>query len=180
MVLKMVGSNGDRLNSLSKPELIALLLYVPGAQGRIGEPIVGSTRLMKIVFLLYEEANIKELKSTISTFVPFRFGPYDSEVFDAIEALKILCLVETNAEKRSQEKNTKTELTTDDQSSFKLTDQGITRVQRIAERVSPDLYRTVSNYKATYGKKPLSEILQYVYNKYPGFAARSEIAAQYL
>ena len=72
-MLKMAGSNSIKLNSLSKPELIALLLYVPGAQGRIGEPIVGSTRLMKIVFLLYEEAKIKELKTTDNTFVPFRF-----------------------------------------------------------------------------------------------------------
>jgi hypothetical protein len=175
----MAGSS-NKLNSLSKPELIALLLYVPGAQGRIGEPIVGSTRLMKIVFLLYEEAKIKELKATDNTFVPFRFGPYDSEVFDAVEALRILGVVETNTEKSSREKNTRTELTTDDQTSFKLTDQGIARVQRLAERVLPDLYKTVSNYKATYAKKPLTEILQYVYNKYPSFAVRSEIAAQYL
>ena len=108
-------------------------------------------------------------------------GPYDSEVFDAVEALRILGVVETNAEKPSREKNTRTELTTDDQTSFKLTDQGIARVQRLAERVLPDLYKTVSNYKATYAKKPLTEILQRMfYNKYPSFAVRSDIAAQYL
>jgi len=164
-----------KINSLSKPELIALLLYVPGPQGKIGEPIIGSTRLMKIIFLLYEEAKIKELKAINNNFVPFRFGPYDSEVYDAVEALTILGLIETN-KKRDTENSDESELKTDDQTYFKLTDKGLARVKRLAEKVTLELYKTLSNYKATYGRKTLTEILQYVYSKYPKFATRSEVA----
>jgi hypothetical protein len=166
-----------KINSLSKPELIALLLYVPGQQGRIGEPIVGSTRLMKIVFLLFEEAKVKELKPTTNSFVPFRFGPYDSEVYDAIDALTILGIVEPT--KKSDEGSDETELKTDDQTCYKLTDKGITRVKNLVEKITPELYKTLSNYKATYGRKTLTEILQYVYSKYPNYATRSEVAYKF-
>ena len=179
MVLKMASNITGKLKSISKPELIALLLFVPGAQGKIAEPIVGSTRLMKIIFLLYEEAKLKELNEKSNTFTAFRFGPYDSEVFDAIEALRILGLVQTNRENRNQGKGTDIELATDDQTFYRLSDQGIARVQKLAERVTPELYKTVSNYKATYSKKPLVEILQYVYTKYPNFATRSEVAYKF-
>jgi uncharacterized protein len=167
-----------KINSLSKPELIALLLYVPGQQGKIGEPIVGSTRLMKIIFLLFEEAKVKELKSTNNSFVAFRFGPYDSEVYDAIEALRILGLVESNKSQDS-ENSDETELKTDDQTYFKLTDKGLARIQKMVDKISPELYKILSNYKATYGQKSLSEILQYVYNRYPDYAKRSEVAYKY-
>jgi hypothetical protein len=169
--VKLVTSN--RVTSLSKPELIALLLYVPGPQGRIGEPTLGWTRLMKIVFLLYEEAKMKELKGK-GSFVPFRFGPFDSEVFDAVEALKTLGIVKTEMEPRL-DLGDQVELKTDDKTTFGLTDQGIAKVRRLVENISPDLYRTLSNYKTLYSRKPLTEILHYVYNKYPSYAVRSEV-----
>jgi uncharacterized protein YwgA len=81
---------------MSKPQLIALLLYVQGPTGQIGEEIVGKTRLMKLVFLLLKEVGLEENISDDSSFEPYKYGPFDSEVYDSIDALKELHVLEEN------------------------------------------------------------------------------------
>jgi uncharacterized protein YwgA len=161
---------------LSKPELIALLLYVPGQTGKIGEEIRGKTRLMKLIFLLAKEAGLEEVIAEKTAFKPYKYGPFDIEVYDALEALKSLGIVE---EKRLTETEVETAETFDEEvydteTIYKLTLSGIAKVKRIANEIPADLIRVISNYKTIYGNKPLVEILHYVYNKYPEYAKVSE------
>lgn len=160
---------------LSKPELIALLLYVPGKSGNVGEPIIGRTRLMKMVFLLLKEAELdKELAQTTS-FKPYKYGPFDSEVYDALDALKALGIVEEKAQKeRLSEFFEDLDETYDVDTEYKLTPVGVARTQKIANGLPHDVIRKISNYKMIYNQKPLLEILQYVYGKFPEYAKLSE------
>jgi uncharacterized protein YwgA len=162
---------------LSKPELIAVLLYVPGRTGNIGEPVVGRTRLMKILFLLLKEAGLESEVEQSSSFKPYKFGPFDPEVFDSIEALKELNIVQETVKS-----NTKAEdeilLDMDEpydtDTTYALTPQGIAKVERIVRQIPADILKKISNYKSIYGGKPLVEILHYVYGKFPKYAELSE------
>jgi uncharacterized protein YwgA len=174
---------GSIVMQLSKPELVALLLYTRGKTGNIGEPVVGRTRLMKMVFLLLKEGELdKELDRT-TNFKPYKYGPFDSEVYDALEALRELGIVE---EKQPEEKrvaisedvdaDVDVDETYDADTEYKLTPIGIAKVERIARELPHDAVRKISDYKAIYNKKPLVEILHYVYSKFPEYAKLSEAA----
>jgi uncharacterized protein YwgA len=162
---------------LSKPELIAILLYAPGKTGNIGEPIVGRTRLMKLVFLLLKEGGLAEDVERATTFKPYKYGPFDPEVFDSIEALKELNIVEEKVEPQSKIEDEMLEdidETYDADTVYRLTPQGIAKVERIVRQLPADVLRRISNYKSIYGDKPLIEVLHYVYSKYPKYAELSE------
>ncbi len=162
---------------LSKPELIAILLYLPGKTGNIGEPIVGRTRLMKIVFLLLKEAGLESKKEKPSSFRPYKFGPFDPEVFDTIEALKELGVIEEDAKsslKSEDDMLAEFDEPYDADTIYKLTPNGIAKVERIVKEMPADLIKKIANYKSIYGGKPLVEILHYVYAKYPKYAVLSE------
>ena len=168
-------SSGEGRLKLSKPELIAILLYAPGATGDIGEPIVGKTRLMKLVFLVVEEGKLTEEMKEDTSFRPYRYGPFDPEVLDSVEALKGLNVIEENEE--SQEKAKVLEDVAepyDTESVYKLTPQGIAKVERIVKQLPANVLQKISNYKSLYNSKPLVQILHYVYGKYPKYAEVSE------
>lgn len=160
---------------LSKPELVALLLYAPGQTDRIGEEIRGKTRLMKLIFLLTKEGGLEKVINKQTTFKPYRFGPFDVEVYDAIDALKALGVIE---EKSPTEMRFQTVEEIDEDydadTVYKLTSSGIAKVQKIVNQLPADIFRKISNYKTIYGRKPLVEILHYVYGKYPEYAKVSE------
>lgn len=159
---------------LSKPELIALLLYAPGSTGRIGEPIVGKTRLMKFVFLLLKEAELSKELEKDTSFKPYKYGPFDSDVLDSIEALKELDIIEETKPSDRVEPLEDFSEPYDTNSVYKLTPQGIAKVERIVKQLPPDILTKISNYKSLYNDKPLVEILHYVYSKFPEFAKLSE------
>lgn len=127
---------------LSKPELIALLLYAPGQTDRIGEDVRGRTRLMKLVFLLVKEEGFDKIISEGATFKPFRYGPFDVEVYDAIEALKALGIVEETPSKRTELQTIETfDEVYDADTVYKLTLSGIVKVQRIVDQLPADVFR---------------------------------------
>lgn len=158
---------------LSKPEIIALLLYAPGKTKHIGETVVGKTRLMKMLFLLWKETKLDELIKKAS-FKPYKYGPFDAEVYDAIEALQELRIVEQNKEFEDVEKVEFDGDSYDVDTTFQLTPLGIAKVKRIVDELPADVMRTIINYKTIYNQKPLVEILHYVYSKYPEYAGLSE------
>ena len=160
---------------LSKPELIALLLYVPGQTGNIGEPIVGRTRLMKMVFLLLKEGELEKQFTLPTKFKPYKYGPFDPEVYDAIEALKGLSIIEEKSLKEKVfEFPEDIDEVYDTDTEYKLTPVGIAKVQKITNQVPQDVMRKISNYKMNYNEKPLVEILHYVYSRFPEYAKLSE------
>jgi len=159
---------------LSKPELVALLLYAPGQTNKIGEEVVGRTRLMKIIFLLLEEGGLSDEISKKATFKPYKYGPFDAEFYDAIEALKELKVIEETPVSEDELEISDIDEPYDVNTVYKLTPVGIAKVQRIVDELSPDVIRKITNYKSIYTNKPLVEILHYVYSKYPEYATVSE------
>ena len=81
-------------------DLLMTLLYAKGHTGRPCEPIIGKTRLMKMVFLFDKEIRSKfNLKKTIPItalpkFDSCDYGPFSSQVYEDLEFLVEMGLVD--------------------------------------------------------------------------------------
>jgi len=75
-------------------DLILLLLYAKGSTGTLKEEIPDTTRLIKLLFLLVKEGGFAKIGKELR-FEPKDYGPWSGDVFDAIEALKEIELIET-------------------------------------------------------------------------------------
>lgn len=64
--------------------------------------------------------------------------------------------------------------TEDDNTTYRLTAEGRKYAEKLEEE-GPELLRVIQTVKARHGFKTLSELLRYVYAKYPSYTTESEI-----
>lgn len=182
---------------LEKSDLILLLLYGRGTKGQYNEPVQGITRMMKLLFLLEKEGSVRDGFS----FVPYKMGPFSSEVYPELEFLRNFPLPDTplvegvdgNAASDGGEVSPEQIQYVDDiqfdeappdnaevNVSFRLTDIG----QKLAKELWNDLSdkdrTTIESIKTQYGNLPLRRLLKYVYENYPEMTVNSEIKGQIL
>jgi len=150
---------------LSKEELLTLLLYSSGATGVIGEPVVGRIRLMKLLFLAAMDPEIQKTLSEVPKFEPYKYGPFDMEVFDAVEALVELGIIERSG---GDDLDEDVEVS-DDVQSFRLTEKGLSVVAKLQSELPEGIRRRIRNVKAIYNRMPLVELLHFVYSRYPKY-----------
>ncbi len=85
--------------AIDRRELLLLLLYVPGFRGTQHEPVIGVTRLQKLLYLLKREYGIDKLSSNYFAFEPYKFGPYTSQLYDDLAFLENLEFIESGGER---------------------------------------------------------------------------------
>src|SRR2546425_1962281 len=91
------GTRGDSVRLHNRTNLILALLYAPDGSGRESAPILGVTRLEKLLFLLTKEAGLLTNADNEErfSFIPHKFGPFSSEVYDEVDFLEALGLVDS-------------------------------------------------------------------------------------
>lgn len=184
----------------NKAELMLALLFA-GNHG--GAKIEGITRLEKLLFLLKKEqgflSNVKPEDDF--NFFAFRMGPWTNEVYDEVDFLESLGLLEREKDSRSSpadnasfnefnaslkdlfsesilDKYQKTQLVNDDKSIsevFKLTDLGREKALLLWNKLTEDEKRAIQDIKQKFNQLSLKQLLRYVYKKYPEYATESEI-----
>ena len=157
------------------------------------------TRLQKLLFLLEREEGFVPSGDGFD-FTPYKAGPYSSRLYDDLELLENLGLVEseptavaTEPERAELEALSFEELigtpTEDERPAadsyeerrFQLTSKGRTHVEKLLAK--PDMrpaIDVVAKVKSRYGSYSLNELLRYVYTKYPAMTVESEIREQVL
>jgi len=134
------------------------------------EPIIGITRLEKLLFLIREEIlKGTPLEGDYYVFEPYKYGPFSTSIFDDVQLMEDMGYM------------SKEELK-DGQTIYSITKKGIEKVDSILER-SPDKLRRyleeiqnkITAIKKDKNSIPLRKLLAYVYQKYPDFAINSEI-----
>ena len=74
----------------NRKDILLLLLYSPGVGDTPNEPVLGRTRLMKMLFLFKRELlphfhrNVKITDDNFYAFFAWKFGPFSKEVYDDI------------------------------------------------------------------------------------------------
>jgi uncharacterized protein YwgA len=186
----------------NRKDILLLLLYSPGKTEKFNEPIVGKTRLIKMLFLFKKEVLQHFCRGTeISAenfyeFFPWSFGPFSSQVYDDLMFFILRGFIEPSVahqeslpeseeewEKWLDESGTSEipqEIDPYEEETFALTDTGIKFTKQIYDSLSQSQQNLLKEFKARLSAAPLRAILRYVYKTYPKEIANSTIKEEVL
>lgn len=174
------------VNINSGTDVLLALLYARGSTGKNNEPIAGTTKLEKFMFLISRETDLKDDIKDYD-FGPDNFGPCSHELFDDIEMLKDAKYLE------EKERSIFSPLDEGDSEScqsaavdseeypqrrlrvFSLTEKGMKIGEILFNSLSLVDQKKIVMLKQLYNKKPVSQIIRDVYTKYPDMIVESKI-----
>ena len=186
--------------SISEHSLTLILLGLD-PDGNIGEGLGGITRIQKYLFLLEKEGNILPSGEGYE-FKAYKAGPYSSKLYDDLEFLENLGFIESEitAASTDEEAVEIEELSFDDlmgdgaeetdgesydgfgasdayeERRFILTEKGRSKVKELlAKKEYRPVVDAVRKIKSKFNTYSLSDLLYYVYTKYPEMTVESEI-----
>ena len=188
---------------LNGKDLLLALLYSPGIDEKINEPIVGRTKITKMMFLFEKQIYSKFFKDKITialpNFEPYYFGPFSKELFENLaffESIGMILVSPTNIPLSSadrvessnvfDESDLWAEATFDEkveeyESLYSLSDAGKSYVQdKVWILFSQAQKDKLKQFKAQINKISLDALLRYVYNTYPEETVNSIIADKYI
>ena len=188
---------------LKPVHLIHLLIYAPTSfSDEPGlAPIIGRTRLMKMLFLFEKEIAKEFKKSNLDVidfgFMAYNYGPYSKKVYEAIDFLETREIIEISYGNSSisesdfdleQFLNSANEYeSTIDVSDeeirvelFSITEHGKEIMKDESKffawnSLTKEQQQILIEFKSTMVNAKLKDILRYVYKKYPRFAEKSLI-----
>ena len=148
----------------------------------------GITRLEKLLFLLERETDFEGVAEFV--FVPYHFGPFSKEVFEAIEFLDACELINvqektyTSLYSNSNERKLTSEISDGAEEDempvterqFALTEDGrkVAGIMRNAVRKRrPSDVEELDRIVRQYGTRPLNHLIRYVYRQYPDMTEKS-------
>ena len=186
--------------SISKRNILLLMLGTGKDETDIANGINGITRLQKFLFLLENENYIEKIDDGYQ-FKPYKARPYSPTLYDDLEFLENLGLIKaepsgvateeeeadmdfTFEELMDDEELTDDEIKTPDlydEKRFNLTPKGLAKVKSLLEskEYNPIVDR-IKKIKSKFGHYSLNDLLYYVYTKYPDMTTESEIKDQVL
>jgi len=190
---------------ISRRELILLLVGIDPGGGIGATELGGITRLQKYIFLLEKEGSLT-LSDEGFDFVPYKKGPYSSQLYDDLEFLENLGLLEsqitsvaTDDEAEEMEALTFDFLMGDEgkakaseeglaatedayeERRFRLTKKGRERVERLLnDQAFSAVVDSVRRVKSRFVNHSLNDLLYYVYTHYPEMTTESDIRGKVL
>jgi len=172
-------------NITSATDVLLLLLYAPGTKNEEGEEIKGITRLEKLMFLLYKQSSFKDVIGKDYKFDSYDYGPFSSEIFDDIEALKISGILHEETfmgEKLESIDFEENEMNVNEDISnilsmkkYKLTKKGFAISKILFDSINDKQKAEIINIKKKFNSIPITNLLTYVYNNYPDVTKKSVI-----
>lgn len=184
---------------LTGKKLLLILLKTP-YNGKANSPIIGRTRLTKMVFLFKKELlvdfqkdnNIQEV--SMPEFFAWNYGPFSKDLMNDLEFLINQEFIKVTYSNETPIKAELAEYTfwLDDindldymeynQEVFELTNKGIIRADESWNMLTNNQQSLLINFKKVLNNAPLDRILEYVYKKYDeqGYIKNSLIRDKYL
>ena len=178
-------------------DLIVLLLYAKGAKSKPCEPILGRTRLIKMVFLFNEEVrrkfNLGQIvaEKALPDFKPYDYGPFAEQVYIDLEFLVDTSYVKVKHLGFDSEMNEELPEYQYWQATAGLNDEveGVSGVDEFSlsevgkkfvedgelGELSQEQWDVLDKFKARCTSIPLKALLRYVYAKYPKMTTNSKI-----
>ena len=170
----------NQLSQLDREDILLLLMSALSACGT-KQRVAGITRLEKMMFLLQKETAFSGKLQNKFNFEPWKFGPFSREIYEDLDLLASLGLVEAEV----QELPSYAEYTEEDklieqedfepivQKLFSLTDRGCRVAEKLRAAISEKDWAEVGQLKKRFEKVPLTRLIQYVYQKYPETTSKS-------
>lgn len=186
----------------NRKDVLLLLLYSPGKTDEPNEPIVGRTRLTKMLFLFKEEAlkhfraGTKITEDNFYRFFPWSFGPFSRDVYDDLTFFELRGFVERTISDEetlpeaaaewdrwlnlSRSDSSEESISEYDEMEFKLAPKGEEFARALYSSLTPAQRRLLKEFKSKFARSSLRAILQYVYSNYPEQTEKSRIRERVL
>lgn len=149
-----------------RQEWVLRLLYTPDETG-VSEPIFGRTRMMKALFLLHRKLEESFDSGAGFEFRAYKYGPFDSGVYTALESLELESLIEITPPNRHMSNR--------DEPKYSLTPDGREIAQELYEELSSEEIALLKWVKYKQASRDLGSLLNFVYTQYPNMTDESEI-----
>lgn len=181
----------------NRKDVLLLLLYSPGRGDQPNEPVVGRTRLVKMLFLFKEEAMSHFRQETdipedeFYNFFPWNFGPFSCDVYDDLTFFTLRgfikaddneeeTLPESAAEWDAWLSSSRPDLSNDSiseykEATFSLTEKGAKFAAELYDTLSVPQRKLLREFKRRTSSVPLRALLEYVYKNYTSMTDRSTI-----
>lgn len=169
-----------------------MLLALIGAND---EPVEGITRMQKYCFLAEREEGIQTSDEDFG-FTKYHFGPYSSKLYDDLETLENLGLIESVSTNRradavetleedgltaefllGRETQSQSEAGAAQQEKvYRLTEKGREFVKRLEKGgQNVEEIKRLRNIKSKFSQHSLRDLIRYVYKRHPDMTTESEI-----
>jgi len=186
----------------NRKDILLLMLYSPGKGDDVNEPIVGRTRVVKMMFLFKHEVLSHFRRGTeinednFYEFFPWNFGPFSQQAYDDLTFFTLRGFVEVSEadeeglpesaeEWHEWLSNSGAALDTAEpeeyhEEVFSLTAKGVNFAASLYEGLSTSQRQLLKEFKTRLTTTPLRAILRYVYQTYPEMTDESKIKEQVL
>ena len=173
---------------IEQADLILLLLAAPTKHEALAFRCNGITRLEKLLFLVENETDLAEEIDASFPFEAYHYGPYSKQVYDAVDMLESLQLLDekrvraTSGLDLSEESEALDEFDLNEDEYVErqifLTQDGQDVARVLSRQLSPAGKEALTRIKDRYGSMPLRKLLRYVYASYPTYTTKSRIRDQ--
>jgi hypothetical protein len=188
---------------LKGKDILLILLYLPGALKEKNEPIIGRTRITKMMFLFEKELfknfdNIRE--ESLPEFFAYDYGPFSKDLLDDIRFFRMIKFISEDSVGEAMSEAAVHEFVYDieddigygeeidilnldipKESMYSLTEKGIDFVEKsLIPLFTKEQIELLQQFKNKINILSLDAILSYVYNKYPEGAEKSKIRDRYI
>ena len=168
-------------------DVVMVLLYAPGITEKIGEPIEGTTRLQKLLFLLWKEGKFFENIPNLYGFQAYDFGPCMDDIYDDLDFAVDIGLIQINEVPSGNEFEDGdgeaflrhfgfTFVMKGSRRDYELTPRGMKAAKEIFDSLGKSDREHLIKIKEKYNSMLFFDLLRYVYQKYPKFAEKSIIS----
>ena len=180
--------------SITRTMLLLQLLAEPGSKSGDGA-VQGITRLQKLLFIAEREAGAKVTQGRDFEFTAYKFGPVSKDLYDDLEKLENLGFIEAQsvAEPSAVEldefglsfeglmgEETQEAGETFEEKRYRITNAGLQWLKERARDFGNEAIAGIRRVKGKYGNLSLSDLLYYVYTRYPEMTSESEIRERVL
>lgn len=174
-------------DTLEGSDLVLLILAAPTKVNSAVDRVNGITRLEKLMYLVEKETDAAaRVTGEALDFVPYDYGPFSKDVYQAVELLEQSGLI---TEERvvngttidSMEDVEVTGAVEGDEyveRRFLLTENG-KLVAGLLSRHHPEVVKQLGAIKDQYAERPLTSLIRHVYRTYPESAVNSKIAHRF-
>jgi uncharacterized protein YwgA len=177
----------ERIQVENGTDMILALLYAGGSRMPQNEEIVGNTRIVKLLFIIAHETSLKKYMTDFK-YDAYNFGPFSSELFDALQALINAGLVKgtrsdsegylDEADRFQAEREVDEADSSKNTLIYSLTAEGTIVGSALFNSLSTSEQEELTMVKRIFNSIPLRKLLQYVYRKYPAYTTESIIRDQ--
>jgi hypothetical protein len=181
---------------LKGKDILLLLLYAKGKTGKLCEPIAGTTRLTKTMFLFEEEVKSyfdnHDLEN-LPEFIPWNYGPWSKDLLDYVEFFEGIRFIDVTLYRPAEDISVAEvkepelwaeEMVVDDketedairaeankdmfeQKQYALTETGKKYVEtKLIPNLSPEQIEILDRFKKRISSISLYALLRYVYSNY--------------